>query len=152
MSFTRRHLLMVGSLGAAVFVGGALHPDAAKAEDDGRDLIEDLTGGTLTESDRVQLVSPPVFPIGSSVPVSVAVDTAMTEADFVRRLTLFAPYNPIVEIMSFNFIPGASVPRVSTRIRLAAPQHVLAVAEMNDGALLMAKQFIDVATNGCSEG
>jgi sulfur-oxidizing protein SoxY len=38
---------------------------------------------------------------------------------------------------------------VSTRIRLAEPQYVLALAEMNDGALLMAKTWVEVATNGC---
>jgi sulfur-oxidizing protein SoxY len=39
---------------------------------------------------------------------------------------------------------------VSTRIRLAEPQYVLAVAEMNDGALLMTRAWVEVATNGCT--
>ena len=39
--------------------------------------------------------------------------------------------------------------RVSTRIRLAKPQNVVAVAEMSDGSLLMTKTRVDVATNGC---
>ena len=43
-----------------------------------------------------------------------------------------------------------SVAHVSTRIRLAKPQHVVAVAEMNDGTLLMTKTWVDVATNGCA--
>jgi sulfur-oxidizing protein SoxY len=38
---------------------------------------------------------------------------------------------------------------VSTRIRLAEQQDVLAIAEMNDGALLMARTFVEVETNGC---
>ena len=32
---------------------------------------------------------------------------------------------------------------------LAAPQNVVAVAEMNDGAFLMTQTFVQVATNGC---
>jgi len=39
---------------------------------------------------------------------------------------------------------------VSTRIRLAAPQHVLAVAEMSDDTLLMTKAWVEVASNGCA--
>jgi sulfur-oxidizing protein SoxY len=38
---------------------------------------------------------------------------------------------------------------VSTRIRIAEPQYIVAVAEMNDGALLTAKAWVEVATNGC---
>ena len=52
--------------------------------------------------------------------------------------------------LSFHFVPRRSEPRVSTRIRLAGPQYVLAVAEMNDGALLMTKTWVEVATNGCA--
>jgi len=38
---------------------------------------------------------------------------------------------------------------VSTPIRLADRQHVVAVAEMNDGTLLMTDTWVEVATNGC---
>ncbi|WKL39400.1 thiosulfate oxidation carrier protein SoxY (plasmid) [Sinorhizobium meliloti] len=44
---------------------------------------------------------------------------------------------------------GRSLPRVSTRVRLAAPQHVVALAEMSNGNLLTAKAWVAVATNGC---
>jgi len=67
----------------------------------------------------------------------------------VKRISVFAPQNPLTDVASFNFVPGRSVPRVSTRIRLAKPQFVVAVAEMGDGTLLMAKTYVDVATNGC---
>ena len=33
---------------------------------------------------------------------------------------------------------------------LGSPQYVVGLAEMNDGALLMAKAWVDVATNGCA--
>jgi sulfur-oxidizing protein SoxY len=38
---------------------------------------------------------------------------------------------------------------VSTRIRLAEPQYVLAVAQMSDGTLLMTETWVEAATNGC---
>ena len=73
----------------------------------------------------------------------------MTELDHVRQVRIFAPRNPIIEVAGFRFAPLRSVARVSTRIRLAAPQHVVAVAEMNDGVFLRTQTFVDVATNGC---
>lgn len=101
-------------------------------------------------SDRLRLTMPAVFPTGYTVPMELKVESAMTEDDYVRRIRVFAPQNPLVEVVSFTFVPGRSIARVSTRIRLAKPQDVVAVAEMNDGTLLMTKTWVDVATNGCA--
>jgi sulfur-oxidizing protein SoxY len=92
---------------------------------------------------------PATFPTGYTVPLSLNVDCPMTEADHVRQISVFAPQNPLIQVVSFHFSPERSVAHVSTRIRLAKPQHVVAVAEMNDGTLLMTKTWVDVATNGC---
>jgi sulfur-oxidizing protein SoxY len=62
---------------------------------------------------------------------------------------LLAPRNPLVEVATFHFLAQRSKPRVSTRIRLADPQYVQAVAEMNDGTLLTTESWVEVATNGC---
>jgi sulfur-oxidizing protein SoxY len=78
------------------------------------------------------------------------IDSPMTEADHVTQIRVFAPQNPIIEVASFRFAPQRTLPRVSTRIRLAKPQHVVAVAEMNDGNLLMTTTWVRVATNGCA--
>jgi sulfur-oxidizing protein SoxY len=59
-----------------------------------------------------------------------------------------APRNPLIEVATFHF--ERSQPRLSTRIRLAEPQFVLAFAELSDGTLLMTKTWVDVATNGCA--
>lgn len=120
------------------------------ADDNPKELAERLIGKTISESDRVRLVMPASFPTGYTVPLSLEIDTAMTETDHVRNVRVLAPRNPIAEVARFNFTPQRSVARVATRIRLAAPQHVLAVAEMNDGTLLMGKAWVEVATNGCA--
>lgn len=150
MPMTRRHLLLAGSVGGALALD-AFRPVLAQVPDDGRSIVEGILGRRATESDRLELVLPGVFPNGSAVPMTFHVDSPMTAADHVRRVRVFAPLNPIVEVMSFRFEPAVGVPRVSTRIRLAGPQHVMAVAEMSDGSLLLAKRFVDVATNGCGE-
>ncbi len=150
MGLTRRDLLMAGYGGSAAIASAFLWPRSARTQDETMELVKQLTGRTATESDRVHLVMPVVFSTGYTVPMSLDIDSPMTEADHVRRIHVFAPQNPIVEVARFHFVPQRSLARVSTRIRLAKPQYVVAVAEMNDGILLMAKTWVDVATNGCA--
>ena len=125
-------------------------PVNASENDDAVAIVKQLTGKTPVESDRVHLAMPRTFPNGYTVPLSLEIDSPMTEADHVRHVRVFAPRNPLIEVARFHFVPRRSEPRVSTRIRLAGPQDVLAVAEMNDGALLMTKTWVEVATNGCA--
>jgi sulfur-oxidizing protein SoxY len=145
ISLTRRALLTATCVGGASLVS----LPSALAIDDGVKLIQQLTGKIPTESDRVHLAMPPVFPNGYSVPLALDIDSPMTETDYVRYVRVLAPRNPIIDVATFYFSPLRSEPRVSTRIRIAEPQYVVAVAEMNDGALLTAKAWVEVATNGC---
>jgi sulfur-oxidizing protein SoxY len=150
-SFTRRAILRSAAAAGAGFASGVLvSPTAASDSGDDVAIVEQFTGETPVESDRVHLVMPRTFPNGYTVPLSLQIDTPMTEADHVRHVRVFAPRNPLIEVVRFHFVPLRSEPRVSTRVRLAEPQYVLAVAEMNDGALLMTKTWVEVATNGCA--
>jgi sulfur-oxidizing protein SoxY len=145
---SRREFLATGTGGfAAAF---AVPPARADDAQDDVALIKRLTGKTPIESDRLHLVMPKTFPNGYTVPLSLDIDSPMTESDYVRHIRVVAPHNPLVEVATFHFAPQRSQPRVSTRIRLAEAQFVVAVAEMNDGTLLMTKTWVDVATNGCA--
>jgi sulfur-oxidizing protein SoxY len=147
---TRRGLLKAGSAVSAGLAGIALIPPGpAEAGDEALDFVGSLIGRTLAISDRLHLTMPTVFPSGYTVPMAIAVDSPMTEADHVRYVRVFAPKNPIIEIAAFRFAPQRCAPSVSTRVRLAAPQFVVAVAELNDETLLAAKTWVDVASNGC---
>ena len=143
---TRRELLLTGVTGLATTI--IVSP--ASAGDDATELIERLTRKIPIESDRLHLAMPRTFPNGYTVPLTIEVDSPMTEDDHVKLVRVVAPRNPLIEVATFHFLPQCSQPRVSTRIRLAEPQHVLAVAEMSDGTLLMAKTWVEVATNGCA--
>jgi sulfur-oxidizing protein SoxY len=146
MGPTRRNLLLTGVAGLAT----ATMLSPARASDEAAELIERLTGKTPTESDRLHLVMPRTYPNGYTVPLSLDIDSPMTESDHVRHIRVVAPRNPLIEVATFHFVPQRSQPRVSTRIRLAEPQYILAVAERNDGTLLMTKTWVEVATNGCT--
>jgi len=148
VGFTRRSVLSAAVVGSAGFASAALASTPPPSNDAAK-FVKQLTGKTPIISDRLHLVMPQVFPNGYTVPLTLAIDSPMTEADHVRHVSVLAPRNPLVEVATFHFVPQRSEPRVSTRIRLAEPQHVLAVAEMNDGTLLMTETWVDVTTNGC---
>jgi sulfur-oxidizing protein SoxY len=146
--FTRRDVLTAAVAGGAGFASAAL-ASPPPPDGDAVDLVKRLTGKTPIVSDRLHLVMPKVFPNGYTVPLTLVIDGPMTESDHVRHVSVLAPRNPLVEVATFHFVPQRSEPRVSTRIRLAEPQYVTAVAEMNDGTLLMTETWVEVATNGC---
>ena len=145
MGVTRRGVLTA----AAGFAGAGLVA-RSRADDDVGDRIKQLIGRNAIESDRIHLTMPRVFPNGYTVPLTLQIDSAMTPTDHVKQVRVLAPRNPIVEVATFHFTPERSEAHVSTRIRLAEPQFVVAIATMNDDTLLMAKAWVEVATNGCS--
>ena len=145
MGLTRRGVL-AGAAGCASL--GLIA--SSRAEDDVDEVVKQLGGRRPIESDRIHLTMPRVFPNGYTVPLALQVDSPMTPADHVRKVQVLAPRNPIVEVATFHFVPERSQPQVSTRIRLAVPQFVVAVATMHDDALLMTKTWVEVATNGCA--
>jgi len=138
-------------LGAAALAGVALAiPSAQAAPDLEMAVAEQLFGRSPMWSERVRLEMPRLFPNGYTVPLVLDVDSPMTEDDHVRVVHVVAPRNPLIRVASFHFTPRSGRARISTRIRLAEPQNVIAVAEMSDGSLLMAKTWVEVEIDGCA--
>jgi sulfur-oxidizing protein SoxY len=148
IGITRRALLTAAVAAGSGFASTAL-ASPLSASDEAIDLVKRLTGRTPAESSRLRLLMPQSFPNGYTVPLTIEVDSPMTDFDHVSHVRVLAPRNPIIEVATFHFVPQRSEPRVSTRIRLAEPQYVVAVAGMNDDQLLMTKTWVDVASNGC---
>lgn len=122
---------------------------AADATSSAIAFIQDMVGRTSIPSDRLALRMPADFPTGYTVPMEIVVDSPMTADDHVKSVRVFAPENPLVEVAAFHFVPARSLPRISSRIRLAGPQDVIAIADMSDGSLLLATAHVSVASNGC---
>lgn len=143
-----RRIVLAQGIGCA----GALMASSfvqAEALDETVALVTRLTGKVPTISPRVRLAMPQRFPNGYTVPLALAVDSPMTTSDFVASLRVLAPQNLVVEVAAFHFAPTRSQARIATRIRLAKPQYVVALADFSDGSLLMAQTWVDVASDGC---
>ena len=92
---------------------------------------------------------PPISENGYSVPLSVEVDSPMTEDDPVVRIAIFSEENPLPDVARFELGPRAGKARIETRIRLGNTQKIRAVAEMNDGALYGTSTFSIVTLAAC---
>ncbi len=121
----RRHVLMAAA-GAILLAP----PEAGATEAQVAALIRDLAGDAMLKQGRVKLDIPLLVENGNAVPMTVSVDGP----DPVRSLHVFAERNPLPNVANFYFGPRAGRPTVSTRIRLATSQTVIAVAKLADGS------------------
>src|SRR5687768_4400730 len=103
------------------------------------EAVRAFTGGAAPRPGRVTLDIPPLVENGNAVGVTVAVESPMTEAEHVRRIALINQKNPQADVAVFHLGPRAGRARVSTRIRLATSQTVVALAELSDGSFWLAE-------------
>lgn len=145
----RREALVAGLAGAALLVArpASATPEAL------REAVAAFTGGATTpRNGRVKLEIAELVENGNTVPVTVSVASAMTEADHVRRIALFTERNPEPGVAVFHLGPRNGRASVSTRMRLATSQQVLALALMSDGSCWQAAVDVVVTLAACVEG
>jgi sulfur-oxidizing protein SoxY len=99
---------------------------------------------------RVKLEVPRLAENGNIVPITVVVDSPMTEQDYVKSIHLFAESNPQPRIADIELGPYNGKPRVATRVRVAISQHLHAIAVMSDGSLWSNTVEIEVTVGGCA--
>lgn len=143
---TRRTLLATG---ACTVLISAVPARAEDAPDAVKEAQQAMFGDGPVQDGRVSLKLPPIAENGYSVPLTVDVDSPMTEADHVQRIAIFSPRNPVTTVAAFGLGPRAGRARVETRIRLAGTQAVIAVAEMSDGTLWSGSQETVVTLAAC---
>ena len=148
LRFNRRQALSIGA-GAigAMALGGSIVPAYAKNDSDER--IMKFTGGKTPAQGRVKLDLPEIAENGNTVPMTVAVESPMTEQSHVTDVLVVADGNPQGGVATFHFSPASGVAEVNTRIRLATTQNITAVAKMNDGSFFMASKPVKVTIGGC---
>ncbi|MCK6454422.1 MAG: thiosulfate oxidation carrier protein SoxY [Alphaproteobacteria bacterium] len=111
--------------------------------------LKKTLGDAQAKDGKVAIQAPEIAENGATVPVIVRVDTPVTADSYVRRITLLADGNPNPEVAVFTLTPRSGKAEVSTRLRLAKTQNVVAVAELSDKSLWMTKKEIKVTIGGC---
>jgi sulfur-oxidizing protein SoxY len=148
MQLTRREVLAL-SVGATVFgVAGLRAGGAVAAPEDVKKLMMEFAGGE-PKTGRIVLTVPEIAENGNSVPVSFAVESPMTDKDYVSSVMLYADGNPVPTVASFTFTPMSGKAVATTRMRLAKTQNVIVVAKMSDGSSFTDTKQVKVTIGGC---
>ena len=82
----------------------------------------------------------------------MAVASPMTAADHVTAISVFNERNPQREVISVQLGPRSGRAQVSTRIRLATSQKIVAVARLSDGSCWSRTVEVVVTLAACIEG
>jgi sulfur-oxidizing protein SoxY len=113
--------------------------------------IRNLVGEAPVRAGKVKLDIPPLVENGNTVPMMVSVASPMTAEDHVRSIHVFNEKNPQPNIGNFHLGPRAGRAQVSTRIRLADSQKVVAIAQLSDGAFWSATTEVVVTLAACTD-
>lgn len=147
MTVTRRQLMRNGTaLGAWLLVGQAQATPQSMKE-----AIAAFTNNAPLKRGLVKLEIAELIDNGNTVPVSISVDSPMTPQQHVVAIALFSEKNPESDafVARMNHLAGRA--SVSTRIRLANSQTLIAVAKMNDGSCWMHSAEVIVTIAACIE-
>jgi sulfur-oxidizing protein SoxY len=150
VKIARRSFLSLTAVGGAALVAAQLLPSRVLASRaDVVRAVEGLTGGVQPEPGKIRLDLPEVAEYGDTVPLTVEVESPMTDTDYVESVYIFAEENPVSHVLTFNFTPMSGRARVSTRIRLAKTQEVMALARMSNGEFYTSRRLVKVTVGGC---
>ncbi|HSF65722.1 MAG TPA: thiosulfate oxidation carrier protein SoxY [Paracoccaceae bacterium] len=153
---TRRRFL------ATAAAGGLALPFAARAQVTDLEGFDPIWRGTEMAVDHffpratfersgIHLDLPQHADTGSSVPMTLRIDAAMTPEDYPVVVHVLADGNPSPHVLSAWFTPACGRAELSTRIRLETTQTVTAVAQMSDGRHLRVDRDISVAFGACGQ-
>jgi sulfur-oxidizing protein SoxY len=113
--------------------------------------IRNVVGEAVVRTGRVKLEVPPLVENGNTVPMTVSVQSPMTAQDHVKSIHVFNEKNPQPNIGNFYLGPRAGRAQVSTRIRLADSQKIVAIARLSDDSFWSVTVDVVVTLAACTE-
>lgn len=147
---TRRHLLATSAALSAFLL--PMEAGAADLPEDLIAAIKTFTQGAGLREGRVTFEIASLIDNGNAVPILVSVASPMTAADHVTAISVFNERNPQRDVVNAHFGPRSGRAELSTRIRLATSQKLVAVARMNDGTFWSKTVEVIVTLAACIEG
>jgi len=147
---TRREFVFALGAGGLAVATITLLPAGAAADSAAvTEAMKKLIGETAPLDGRITLEVPQIAENGNTVPITVEVDSPMSDQDYCKAVHIFAEGNPLPNVASFRFTPACGKAAASTRVRLAKTQNVIVLAEMSDGKVYMSKAEVKVTIGGC---
>ncbi len=113
--------------------------------------IRRIVGEAKLKPGKVKLDVPPLSENGNSVSLRVSVDSPMTSTNYVKAIHVLTEKNPQTYVTSVRLGARAGRADISTRMRLADTQSVIAIAEMSDGSFWSDTATVIVTLGACLE-
>jgi sulfur-oxidizing protein SoxY len=113
--------------------------------------IKKVVGEAPVRKGKVTIDVPPLVENGNTVPVTIEVDSPMTAADHVKSIHLFIEKNPQPNVIGVHLGPRAGKAALSTRIKLADAQKIVAIAQLSDGSFWSDEADVIVTIAACVE-
>src|SRR5687768_17750205 len=129
---SRRGFLLLGVAGMANAQLPSNIQEIRKAAFD--EAIRKVVGNAQVQEGKVKLDVPPLIDNGNAVPISVEVESPMTEKEHVKSIHVLTERNPQPYVLSAQLGPRAGRARISTRARIADTGTVIAIAQLSDGS------------------
>ena len=142
---TTRRAFLAGA-GAVLVVRPAQATPASMAA-----AIRQIAGEAAIKPGKIKLSIPPLVENGNAVAITVSVDSPMTATEHVKSIHVFTEKNPQPNVISAKLGPRAGKAEVSTRIRLADTQQVVAICELCDGSFWSDKADVILTLSACLE-
>ena len=113
--------------------------------------IRNVVGEAPLKSGKIKIDIPPLVENGNTVPMTISVASPMTADDHVKSIHVFNEKNPLPNIGNFYLGPQAGRAQVSTRIRLADSQKVVAIARLSDDSFWQVSTEVIVTLAACTD-
>ena len=113
------------------------------------DMVQPIVKGAKIVKKELQIEAPILADNGSLVPIQIQVQSPMSEQDHVTHIYLLSQRNPVTQMAMFQFGPWNGRCGVSTRIRLAGTQEVVALARLSNGEFRYNQMEIIVTESSC---
>ena len=147
MSISTRRGMLGGALAVTVV---PFYPAHATSEAMANS-IKKVTGGAPVREGKVKLDIPPLVENGNAVPLTVSVESPMSEADHVKAIHVFNEKNPQPHVFDAKLGPLNGKAEIATRIKLNDSQKVVAIAELSNGEFVSGSADVIVTLAACIE-
>ena len=134
---------------ALIAMAGALTArNAFATADQAKEWLASQAKGT-PQAGKVTLKAPEIAENGNAVPLTVSVESEMSEKSYVKAIYVAADGNPNPGVAVFELTPLSGKAEIALRVRLQQTEKIVAVAEMSDGSLYTASREVKVTIGGC---
>lgn len=113
------------------------------------DMVRPIVKGAPVVKKEVTIEAPLLADNGSLVPIQIQVQSPMSAQEHVTHIYLLSQRNPVTQMALFQLGPWNGRAEVSTRVRLAGTQEVVALARLSNGEFRYSQMEIVVTESAC---